>query len=290
MKRIDYAILATLIYADIFDYPLTRVQLWRFLIESTSTWSIFNTTLESLLKKRQVLEVDNLFSLPKRKKIIPLRKEREKIAISKLRYAKKIARLLKFFPTIQLIGISGALAMHNAPKDDDLDFFIITSPGTVWLTRCVMTFFLDIFHLRRKPGAGKWQNKICLNMFMDEKTLRLPSSDHNLYIAHEVVQLLPLVNKHKIYERFLYENRWTKKFLPNAFVTTRNLFNNFQQNMFLKLLTPVETMLREIQIYYMHKRRTSERLTKTMIRFHPKDIKQWVLEEYKKRTFKLIHS
>ena len=283
MRPLEKEILKTLAYTDIFDYPLTKPQIWRFLIKNTWSWSQFNKTLERLKQKKYIRKIDTYYLLYGRQKIIQLRRQREQVAHTKIAYGQKISRLLKFIPTVWFIGISGALAMHNAPHDDDIDFFTICAPGTVWLTRFLATTLLDILKLRRKPGIGKWQNKICLNMFMDAADMALKKSERNLYTAHEVVQLLLLFDRHQTYERFLHENRWTRRYLPNASHVPKKE-TLVPLKVWWKLVFPIETIFYFLQLLYMKKRITTEQLSRTVIRFHPKDIKVWVLEEYKKRV------
>src|SRR5438445_12750199 len=45
------------------------------------------------------------------------------------RYGAQIARL----PFVRLVGVTGALAMDNARRDDAIDLFILAHPGRLWL-------------------------------------------------------------------------------------------------------------------------------------------------------------
>lgn len=279
MTSLEKAILATLCYADVFDYPLTERETWKYLIGKSTTLVKFRSALKNLLVKKRVFQKDHLYTLPKRVTLAELRKNRERIAKGKIRLAKKAARILSYIPTVNLIGVSGALAMHNAPGDDDIDFFLITSPRTLWTTRLLVTLLLDLLRLRRKPRDTKYRNKICLNMFMDRKYLELPKKEQDLYSAHEVAQLKVFVNKAHAYEDFLRENAWVKRFLPHAFATTKHMHH--QNDRWGRVVGIAEPFCKWLQLTFMRKRRTREVTTETLLKFHPVDAREKVMGEYK---------
>jgi hypothetical protein len=47
-----------------------------------------------------------------------------------------------------------------------------------------------------------------------------------------------------------------------------------------KILTKLETLARKSQLKYMASRRTTEIVEPGRVRFHPQDVKEWVLKEY----------
>ena len=53
------------------------------------------------------------------------------------------------------------------------------------------------------------------------------------------------------------------------------------------LFTKLEALARWAQLKYMAPRRTTEVVEPGRIRFHPRDAREWVLEEYKERLNKL---
>lgn len=274
MTKTARSLLKTLAYADIFDFPLREDELWRYFIGTKTRLSKFRETLHALVNQGHIEMNFGYYCLKGRRQLIPKRIKRKKITATKLRIARDASLLLKHIPTIWFIGVSGAVAMGNAPLDDDIDIFIITAPGSLWTTRLIVTSLLDIKNLRRKPGDKIYKNKICLNMFMDASVLVLPRTERDLYGAHEVVQLRPLVNKNKTFSAFIYENRWVSSFLPHAvsFSKTR-VFTRMANN-------PLEVISKKIQLIYMSKRRTNEKLNDTLLRFHPRDARLRVIPAY----------
>lgn len=296
-EPVEKTILRTLAYADIFDYPLTSEEIFRFLItDNPVNFGALKKTLDRMDKDGSRIGSDEqgeLFFLRGRKELVSLRKIREKISQKKLKLAQKIACLLKIIPTIKLIGVTGRLAMKNAESDDDIDFLIITSGNRLWLTRLMAVILLELLGKRRRPKQERVKNKICLNMFLDEDWLILPPNERDLYTAHEVVQLRPLWDRNHTHTRFLEANQWVSGYLPNAMgedtkilgykdtkTATRKKFLNILTS---RCLNVDEVFARNLQFWYMGKHRTTEIVSSHRALFHPESARDWVLAEYKRR-------
>ncbi|MDP3733590.1 MAG: hypothetical protein Q8Q91_03515, partial [Candidatus Daviesbacteria bacterium] len=201
----DKAILKTLVYADIFDYPLTLREIHKWLINKKAT-------LQQIEKK---LPQKNYYCLPGREKIIKIRKQREKQSKIYLRKAKIIALFLNIIPWIKLVGISGGLAMNNVLRKDDIDLFLITAKNRLWISRLLALGLLSLIGQRRKAGdlGQKAAGKICINTLLEEDCLEQANKD--IYLAHEVLQMKVLWQRDGIYAKYLEDNFWAFKFLPN---------------------------------------------------------------------------
>lgn len=196
-------ILETLHYADIFDYPLTVEEIFKYAVEPLK-----DADPTSLSELRGA---GGYYCLPGREEIVGLRRRREEWSRPKSRKAQRIASLLKFIPWIKLIGVTGALAMGNSDEEDDIDLMIITSSGRLWLTRGLVAAFLLLTGQYRR--ANKIKNRICPNLMLSEKALEFP--DRDLFTAHEIVQMKPIFERGNTYQKFLRANKWIKDFLPN---------------------------------------------------------------------------
>jgi len=213
MKPLAKAVLCTLAYADIFDYPLKDEEIWRFLI-STKKESPASVK-RVLLELPQVSQKENYYFLKAKKDLAALRRKRARLSKKKLKIASKIAGWLKLVPFIKLVALTGALAMENSQKDDDIDFLIVTSKNRLWLTRLLIVLLIELVDSRRRPGDKKFKDKVCLNMFLTENHLALPKKERDLFSAHEVCQMRILWEKDDTYQKFLKANQWVKRYLPN---------------------------------------------------------------------------
>jgi hypothetical protein len=213
--EMEKAILRTLAYADVFNYPLNKEEVWCWLI-SNGKLKTQNLKLKTTTQKSKLVQYKNgFYFLRDREKIVILRRKKEQYSASKIKLAGKIAGILRLIPWVKLVGVTGALAMRNADKEDDIDLLIITTRNRLWLTRLLAVFLMELMGKRRRPDEKKVKDKICLNMFLDENHLALPRKERDLFSAHEVLQMKPLWQRGRTHQRFLRANRWSQEFLPN---------------------------------------------------------------------------
>ncbi len=242
-------ILSTLAYFDKYDYPLTKVELeyWSGVAASSS---------------------GKYYFLPGRASLVKLRQQREKISERKWQIARREGEKLKKFPTISAVFVTGALAMNNAPVDDDIDLMIVTHPNTLWPTRFWVNLYLH--QLRRYPGQTTAPNKICPNLWLDLNNLEI--KHQNLYTAHEILQAKVLWDRAGVHHQFLSQNSWVKNYLPNAY---QGSFPTRAQRVqdaipFGLLLWPINLFFFVLQYLYMLPKKTTERVGLGFAFFHPR--------------------
>lgn len=277
MTREQRAIIKALCYADVFDYPLTRHELWRTL-DTRLSHARFTNALDEL-SKNKLITFDTFIALRQRTAIVALRKKRERIAQKKHSVAQQGIKPLRLLPTIWFVGISGSLAVNNTEKNADIDLFIITAPHTLWTTRLMVNSLLHVLGNKRKVGQREAQDALCINMWMDGAQLHLPKNERDLYTAHELIQLKPLINKHETHERLLRANRWVHTYLPNS----RSIQKTFVKKTSQTAPVFYETISRRLQLWYMAKHRSTETIGKHLLKFHPHDVRRDVLAAYAKR-------
>lgn len=286
MNKTFLKILKTLCYADIFDYPLTLPELYRYLITthlvSTSDIKSFITTNSAFIDSHT-----NYFFLKNRKAIVAKRERRASISRKKIKRAIMIAGYLSFIPTIKLIGISGSLSMMNAKNSDDIDLFFITRKNTLWITRFIVYVLLLLLKVKRTRFDKSAKDKICANMFLTEDSLRL--THESIFIAHEVVQLRVVLNRDCTYEKFMEENKWVKKYLANtplySYTNDKVKVDAPEKMTTWKeyLIYPLESFFYYTQYVYMKSHKTNEIIGRNVAFFHPTDKTNVIEELYSKR-------
>lgn len=283
---IAWAILQTLSYADVFSCPLSSEEIYTNLITQKSyPRALILITLNELERRGLVSRVGvkkRYYSLNTTPSIN--RESRRLISIKKIRLVKSTLAQLFKLPSIELIAISGSLARRTATARDDIDLFIITKPQTLWLTRLLLTLYLDALGLRRHPGERNVANKLCLNMIIDRQHLALPYEERDLFAAYEVAQMRPLFSRGNAYRQFLWENRWVREFLGNWRIKGSGLeIRNYKKPLSSTLFAPWEILAQLGQLWYMQKRRTHEVIQSGYLRFHPNDARRWILRRYRWR-------
>ena len=251
--------LISIIYHDIFDYPLTIFELIK--------WNAGNKV--KLLKNQDVRVVGKrgyLF-IKDREGLILKRFMRKRISARKMAIAKRAAKILSFIPTTKMVAVTGALAMENANEEADIDLMIITSKGTLWTTRLFTLLLLGVLRIpKRKYGDRNQKNKLCLNIWLDESNLTW--GKRNIFTAHEIAQVKPLVNKEKTYEKFISKNKWIANYWPNAVKIQSYPRQTKFRPSFLAFFEP---LTRKFQLWYMKDKITREVIAPTRALFHPVD-------------------
>src|SRR3989344_7470796 len=102
------AVLATIIYHDIFKYPLTKDEIQKYLIGKKSNLKSVKITINQLIKKKLIKSKTNYICLKNKTNLETIRTKREQYSQHKLTKAKFYAKILHFIPTIKGICITGA--------------------------------------------------------------------------------------------------------------------------------------------------------------------------------------
>jgi len=203
---LHHAILQTLTYADIFDYPRTAAEIHRYLVGvHTSLETIKETLANGLHSSRVIVQKGEYFILPGREELSETRKRRANHSARLWPYGLYYGRILENFPFVRMVALTGALAVANVEDGADVDYFIVTESGRLWLCRAMI---IGLVRVAARRGII-----ICPNFFLAENALELP--DRNLYIAREVTQMIPLSGM-DIYQRIRQANHWVYELLPNA--------------------------------------------------------------------------
>jgi len=287
MDSKERAILKTLLYAEIFDYPLKKQEIFNFLISDKKTDE--EIILQKLSAgKTPFKSKKGYFFIKGKEGLVELREKRGKASREKLSIAKKIIKKVNFIPSIKFVGISGALSMKNSQRKDDIDIFVISEKKLIWTTRFFLIVVLSFLGVYRKRKNKNVSDKICLNMIVDEKRMRFLTGDRNLYTAHEIAQLLPVIDKDDSYQKFVRENVWIKNYLPNAFDNKINYLkkrSNILDKFLIKFFKNffLEEILKFIQLKYMKNHITKEKIKEGFLGFHPFDYKTHILNSYKRK-------
>lgn len=278
------ALLTTILYADLFDFPLTKDEIWRFLIAKEK---VSQKTFAAILRDDipvSIRQKNGYFCLEGKEATIQKRINNLQEVESKKVLARFVAEKLRSIPTVQFIGISGGLSVKNVTSEDDIDLFFIVEKNTVFLTRFWILVLLERMHLRRVRQAKETKNKICVNLLIDETVLVWRSNMRNLYTAREIAQIVPLFERKGTYKKFLQKNQWISQYLPNFFSTSvEEEYVSAGKKQLVTLLIELlakwkcEVIFRILQMTYMRPHITIEDVTKHQLALHPIDYKSKTL-------------
>jgi predicted nucleotidyltransferase len=128
-----------------------------------------------------------------------------KLAEDKLPVAKKYSRVISAFPFVRAIMLSGSISKNYMDPNSDIDYFIVTEPGRLWLTRALLALFKRVFLLNSRKF-------FCINYFVDLRSLEI--EEKNIYTAYETATLIPVYGK-EVCDKFMAHNVWMKNHFPN---------------------------------------------------------------------------
>ena len=208
MLPVEAAILRTVLYADVFNFPLTADEIQRYLIHDRhiDRADIDNTLRHSRKLKDCLHQAEGYICRTSRESIIHIRKEREQISKELWQSAMQYGQLLSHIPFVRMVVLTGALAVRNpASIDDDYDYLLVTKPGRVWLARAFAIVLVRLVRLRGR--------ELCPNYVLASDNL--VQSRQDLYMAHEVAQMRPIYGANN-YRKMIEDNLWMQDYLPNA--------------------------------------------------------------------------
>ncbi len=207
---------------------------------------------------------------------------------SKLAEAEMVASLLNKLPWVQAVALTGSVAVGNTKPKDDCDFFIITTPHTLWLTRLVVLWIAKL-HGKRRSFAKEESDSWCFNMWLSDNSLVLPVNMRSLYTAYELCQAVWLVNKNLTAQRFIALNSWARRLLPVYYLTayqavykhnTTHLPGTKTLFWLIGVLTPLlNAWCFLMQYLYMLPHKTSEWVGYSHAFFHPRPTGQLTLHK-----------
>jgi hypothetical protein len=246
------AVIKTLLYSDIFHYPLTAREIFERLEIPFNSIDLVEDALGQLVAAQVVYRFDDFYSLHDDVSLAIRRSMGNKMAKEIMPRAIRRSRLIFSFPFVRAVMISGSLSKDFFGKECDIDFFIVTEPGRVWLTRGLLALFQRIFLF----NSHKY---FCVNYYVDHDHLTL--DERNIFTATEVITLKPMCgNEH--YETLMKNNQWVKDFYPQfnpSAPVSHSSFAWWPKRFFERLLTP---FARPLDSWVMRK------LTTRAVRIH----------------------
>ncbi|MBI2568424.1 MAG: hypothetical protein HYV63_15495 [Candidatus Schekmanbacteria bacterium] len=206
-QALPVAVTRAVAYADIFDYPLTRAELHRYLY----AFQVSRPELDAWISRggngaAAALELAGTYVVLRgRGDLVPLRHRREAIAHRLWADARRLTARLARAPFVRMIAVTGALAVDNVGEHDDIDLLIVSQARRVWLCRALAAM---LARLLRRHGVV-----VCVNYVISESALGISPAD--FFSARELAQMIPVAGS-EVYDAMRAANRWLDDLLPNA--------------------------------------------------------------------------
>lgn len=297
----------TLSYSNIFDYPLTKDEIYQFAItdrpvtpEAFEQWFSKN---KSLLMHSYAHNDDEYWAIAGRGELFPVREARNTISQKKTRTTRLATLSLFLMPWVQLIAITGTTAAGNARAGDDVDLYVVTSPKRTWLTRFLILSYFALIGRRHNPKKQTTRTTFCLNHVVDTNGLEDPH--HDLYIASEISRMRVLWERGRMFAKLLAANDWITVFLPHWYASqqerlaslgtssSQNQSGSLLQSAYFIVSAPIKTpfilvtwlldgmeeITRKVQ-QKRFKKLSGVEQDRNLLTVHQHDNRQWILREF----------
>ena len=332
---LEKQILATIIYYDILNYPLTSLEVFLYLVNNNKNKNtndvgtrhcLIDVGTRHCLVPTEVIELLNtseylkkyldqklgfyFLNVGTRQCLVPTdiktdivqqRLDRKKLADWKWKKIKKIFWIMQVVPFVKMVLVSGSLALGNSKKESDVDLIITAEKGRIWTVRTFVTLLTSILGTRRYKN--KTENKICLNHYITNESLKIPFE--SLYNAQSYLHLINVYDSEKdkkIFKKFQQENSWIKKYVLNYEYSELGSFRSIKRNRTLNFISVfLETIFSGKRGDYLEKKLAvvqSKRIKKdklykksggritinnSQLEFHPASHEADIIPEFNKR-------
>jgi hypothetical protein len=225
LSVVEEKIILTLLYYDVFNYPLKAPEVFRFLGTNHVTEAIIEKELVNLRKRGLVYQFGHFFSIQNNEHNALRRMRGNDLAEQLLPVAHRQARLIARFPFVRGVMASGSFSKGYMDQKSDLDFFIITEPKRLWIARTLLVFYKRLFLF----NSHKY---FCVNYFVDTEHLMI--EEKNLFTATELATLIPLSGA-SLYLKLQAANAWVTDMFPNYGPRPTSGVEDSAQNWFTQL-------------------------------------------------------
>ncbi len=294
MNQLKHEIVKTILYFDIFSFPLKEEEIFQF-CQIPTQLPVVQQTLSELVAEGQLQQTGDYYAVRESKRLAALRVKKFHLSTKLMLKAHRNAAFISQFPFVRGVAISGSLSKYAADEAADIDFFLITAPDRLWICRSFLHLFKKLTFL-----IGR-QHDFCMNYFLDQKELEL--KDKNLYTAFESVSIIPVYGKES-FRAFFTKNNWAREFFPNTDPrqklevqlqerngwlkrSTEFLFGGqWGQRMNQKIRRSTVSWWREKfrrQGYQMDQFDKDLRATNGESKYHPNDYQHRILQAYRER-------
>jgi hypothetical protein len=198
--------LRALAYFSVFSHPLRADEVAHFCGQKGIELREVEEALFLLEKAGSVRRSGAFFQMAGQADWSKERLKANQMAEAALPVARKRAALIGSFPFVRAVLVSGSLSKGCMKPGGDVDFFVVTAPGRLWVARTLLILFKKICLLNS-------HRFFCLNYFVDSEHLEI--AEKNQFTAVETVTLLPMWGRAGC-AAFFKANRWAwEGFCPN---------------------------------------------------------------------------
>ena len=300
-KELRGAIVETIAFFDLFDFPLTKNEIVKYL-QKKATYLDVSRNLDVLCLGGIVGNNGSLYFLSGKEKSIEERKKRYNYSDRKFKIALRIGKYFRYIPWIQLICVANIIGRDNLRDGGDIDLFIVSDKGRLWLTRFFCVLIAKTLNVR--PQKEDTRDKICLSFFVSEDSMNLEEvrgSKDDLYFSYWFLNLASIYSQGNTFFKLMEENKKIIEQFPNYFVQKisekreiKSFNNNFYNKNWELLFGGLEQQIKKFQLKIIPKNllnlipeKKGVIISDKIIKLHLNDRRDEFLKKYNENISKI---
>lgn len=221
---LELAVFRTLCWFSVFGMPLTRFEVWKWLLAPARTYHLFEVdqALEgSVWLFDRLQEFDGRIALKHLSLVQQIADgHRRRIdACRKFMTLRKAASFFQLLPSIQAVFAVNSLAWSHTNAQSDIDLYIVTKPNRLWSSRFFLVFPFLLLGQRSQHGHTSVQDPFCFSFFSTSTALQFESlkwTQSDYYLAYWMKSMVPIFDHAQIGEQIAHLNKWTDIIIPHA--------------------------------------------------------------------------
>ncbi|MBI5152331.1 hypothetical protein HZA39_02260 [Candidatus Peregrinibacteria bacterium] len=300
IRNIREAVTRTMIFFDIFDFPLTLDEISHYLLGLKVDRPHLKLYLE---QSNSVGHHHGYYFLKNRAELVEYRNMNLSVVNNLWKRVYKFLGLFSAIPFIKMIAICNTLAYNNPTSESDIDLFVVTKKDRLFTARAILSILTHLLRIRRhgKKIAGRF----CLSFFAAENVMNLEGlclKPYDIYAAYWTMSLAPVYGS-ETYAKFVAENTWTRRYFPDGivprteFLMQQGMISRLIKYLFEKILggnfgDKIERFLGKHMIDRAERKaaklpdRRGTIISKDMLKFHDHDIREIIREMWEARIRK----
>src|SRR3989344_1586780 len=143
-----------------------------------------------------------------------------------------------------------------------------------------LTGFKPVSWPLRTKQSHEQIKKIGPNIFVDETKMGWDKEKQNIYVAHEILMMHPVISREDAYFKFLNSNVWIYKYFANQAPEKEKYTVKESKTKHSKLIDFIENSLYILQYLYMRKKKTNEIIKRNFVHFNKTDSTKDILTQY----------
>lgn len=259
MTPLERSIVQTVAYFDLFDFPLTYPELYRYLWQPPHTTTL-SAVMVAARQLPQLIEHSGFVMFKGRETLAETRQQRYVTSELKFNKRRRLLWLFSLLPGVQAIYLVNTMAYQNVRVTSDLDLLMIAQPKKIWAVRFYTTLLAKLLGVRPRPGHTK--DALCLSFFATPNGItQLPElrrNDEDALEGYWLAQALPIYDPNHTAEQMV-DSQWLKTVLPHTLPANIH-FNRSIQHTWLHIVGHTlgqlilwNGILKQLQLWVMPK-------------------------------------